>query len=92
MLVDNMSVDKKHLELEIAVHKAAAYDILANIEHLEKQYRIARDQLQNQLNQVNQQIATKSELLQKINKEEKIAGPPVAEQKETKQLLTEEKK
>jgi len=80
-----MTADKKTLENEMNFFKAQAYDILANMESVEIQYRNAKQDLQNKLNQVNQQIAAKSQLIQ--------AQEPAPQQeavKEDKQLLNEE--
>jgi hypothetical protein len=57
-------VDKKQLEQELNNYKAMGYDILANMEVVEINYRNSKQELQNKLNQVNQQITAKSQLIQ----------------------------
>jgi hypothetical protein len=86
-----MAADKKTLENEMNFFKAQAYDILANMESVEIQYRNAKQDLQNKLNQVNQQIATKNNQIQQLEPQ-KPAAPPAPQQeavKEDKQLLNE---
>jgi hypothetical protein len=82
-----MAVDKRTVENEMNSFKAQAYDILANMESVEIQYRNAKQELQNKLNQVNQQIAAKSQL---INQLQQPAGPQQEAVKEDKQLLQED--
>jgi ribosomal protein L16 Arg81 hydroxylase len=64
--------DKKAvLDMEITKLKALAYDVLANLEHLNADYKNKVNELQKQLENANKQISNKDQELRVLLQEEK---------------------
>jgi len=72
-----MTDDIETLELTIKMLKADAYDVLAQLENINKQYKDVHTQLQRSLATINSQIADVVKQLDALQaKEEKAANQP----------------
>ena len=82
-----MAEELKNLETDIKMLKADAYDVLAQIENINKQQKSMHGQLQQRLTDINSQIIDKSKQIDAIQATStgapvETSSPAVAENKE----------